>query len=214
MKRMIILVSLFFTIFIIGCEQQNEKASDSDKPSTQTDKTTTQADKPSSKLVTVTVKVVDKDYGNLIPNVLYQWDGLKIKKPADQDGILKRNFPPNTKHQIRVWKQSVVGEVTKTFKVPDHPITVEVFFREITNKNAFVEGYVSKKLSKRGFLLDVTKGHLGFDKGELINVGVDDEKMLENLEEGKYVKVWYSGKFESAPPQTVGLKVEIKDSKK
>ncbi|MEH7505080.1 DUF3221 domain-containing protein [Neobacillus drentensis] len=91
---------------------------------------------------------------------------------------------------------------------------MEVFFREITNKNAFVEGYVSKKLSKRGFLLDVTKGHLGFDKGELINVGVDDEKMLENLEEGQYVKVWYSGKFESAPPQTVGLKVEIKDSKK
>ncbi|MEH7484985.1 DUF3221 domain-containing protein, partial [Neobacillus drentensis] len=85
---------------------------------------------------------------------------------------------------------------------------------EIINKNAFVEGYVSKKLSKRGFLLEVTKGHLGFDKGTLIKVGVDDEKMLDNLEEGQNVMVWYKGNFESNPPKTRGLKIEIIDSKK
>jgi uncharacterized lipoprotein YajG len=122
MKRMVVLASLVLIFGVTGCEQQNEKVSDTEKPSTQTEK-------PSSKLVTVTVKVVDKD-GNLIPNVLYQWDGLEIKNPADEDGILKDNFPPNTKHEVRVWKQSVEGKVTKSFEVPDHPITVEVIFPE------------------------------------------------------------------------------------
>ena len=123
MKRMIILVSLLFTIFITGCSQQNEKVSDTEKPSIHTDKTTTQADKPSSKSVIVTVHVKDK-LGNLIPNVAYQWDGMEIANPLDKDGILKQEFPSNTEHTVMVWKES--KEVSKSFEVPDSPITLEV----------------------------------------------------------------------------------------
>ena len=114
---------MLFSLFITGCSQQNEKVSDTENPSIHTDKTITQADNPSSKFVIVTVHVKDKS-GNLIPNVAYQWDGMEIANPLDKDGILKRGFPPNTKHTVMVWKES--KEVSKSFEVPDSPITLEV----------------------------------------------------------------------------------------
>jgi Protein of unknown function (DUF3221) len=86
---------------------------------------------------------------------------------------------------------------------------------EKISKGSVVEGYVSKRLSTRGFLLEVTKGDLMFDKGTLINIAVDNETMLDSLEEGQNVLVWYGGDIlESYPSQTKGLKIEIIDSKK
>jgi hypothetical protein len=74
-----------------------------------------------------------------------------------------------------------------------------------------VEGYVKKQTSKRGFLLEVTQDHQVFDTGTLIHVGVDEEKMLDELEVGQNVLVWYGGPIlESYPPKIKGLKIEIK----
>ena len=76
-----------------------------------------------------------------------------------------------------------------------------------------VEGYVKKQTSNRGFLLDVTKDHQMFDTGTLIHVGVDEDTMLDELEVGQKVSVWYGGPIlESDPPKIKGLKIEIKDS--
>ncbi|EKN67010.1 hypothetical protein BABA_14017 [Neobacillus bataviensis LMG 21833] len=76
-----------------------------------------------------------------------------------------------------------------------------------------VEGYVKKQTSNRGFLLEVTKDHQMFDTGTLIHVGVDEETMLDELEVGQNVSVWYGGPIlESYPPKIKGLKIEIKDS--
>jgi hypothetical protein len=76
-----------------------------------------------------------------------------------------------------------------------------------------VEGYVKKQTSNRGFLLEMTKDHPMFDTGTLIHVGVDEETMLDELEVGQNVSVWYGGPIlESYPPKIKGLKIEIKGS--
>jgi hypothetical protein len=52
-----------------------------------------------------------------------------------------------------------------------------------------------------------------FDTGTLIHVGVDEETMLEELEVGQNVSVWYDGPIlESYPPKIKGLKIKIKAS--
>ncbi|MGM0780226.1 MAG: DUF3221 domain-containing protein [Bacillota bacterium] len=77
-----------------------------------------------------------------------------------------------------------------------------------------VEGYVKKQTSNRGFLLEVTQEHQIFSTDTLIHVGVDEETMLDELEVGQNVTVWYGGTIlESYPPKIKGLKIEIKDSK-
>lgn len=54
-----------------------------------------------------------------------------------------------------------------------------------------------------------------FQTGTLIQIGVDDETMLDKLEVGQNITVWYGGPiYESYPPKTKGLKIEINDGKK
>jgi hypothetical protein len=77
-----------------------------------------------------------------------------------------------------------------------------------------IEGYVKKQTSNMGFLLEVTQAHQIFNTGTLIDVGVDEETILDELEVGQNVTVWYGGPIlESYPPKIKGLKIEIKDSK-
>ncbi|RHW43363.1 DUF3221 domain-containing protein [Neobacillus notoginsengisoli] len=77
-----------------------------------------------------------------------------------------------------------------------------------------VEGYVKNQTSDRRPLLEVTKDHQVFNTGSLVSVGVDDETLLNKLEEGQNVTVWYGGPIlESNPPKIKGLKIEIKESK-
>lgn len=84
---------------------------------------------------------------------------------------------------------------------------------EKINNSAVVEGYVTKILSEKGFILKVTKGNSAFANDTLIIFNIDNEENSGNLEEGQHVRVWHGGQIlESYPPQTKGLKIEIMDS--
>lgn len=77
-------------------------------------------------------------------------------------------------------------------------------------KEPSVEGNVTELISDRVFLLEVTNGAEIFQKGKLVQIGVDDETMLDNIEVGQNVTVWYGSPiYESSPPKTKGVKIEI-----
>lgn len=77
-------------------------------------------------------------------------------------------------------------------------------------KEPSVEGNVTEFISDRVFLLEVTNGAEIFQKGTLVQIGVDDETMLDKLEVDQNVTVWYGSPiYESSPPKTKGVKIEI-----
>ena len=75
--------------------------------------------------------------------------------------------------------------------------------------NKIIKGKVVKKINKEVFLELIGDSKNISDK---ISVGIEDEKMLINIEEGQNVLVWYDYIRESYPPQTKGLKIEHMDS--
>ncbi|MCR8849359.1 YobA family protein [Rossellomorea sp. SC111] len=84
-------------------------------------------------------------------------------------------------------------------------------------KQELIDDHISDKkiihgkvLEKRnqGMTLELT-GESKKRYSEKIHVSVPDKKMLEPIEEGQNISVWFDIIRESNPPQTKALKVEI-----
>jgi hypothetical protein len=71
----------------------------------------------------------------------------------------------------------------------------------------FIQGKVLQKRNK-GITLELTD-QSGQRFSDTIHVGVKDEEMLNHIEEGYNLSVWYDFIRESNPPKTTALKIEF-----